>query len=401
MQDANWKTWAVIAAVLVGVTFEVIKRLPEKHSNAWDVENLRINNSSEPYSIRPHQVRRDRDTQRPTASKVAALKDQVTREQLEAFLRKSSPQETSFEHANKDGETKVTAATAGKTKKNDDEWEEVIDPKTGKKIRRKKKKKQAKQEVKKDEIREAKQEDTPKKEDHDVDSAVEEAIITGAVVIPITDRPDDTFSSLEDWMRRLLNRPDAAETKRFIDQYLKRLVTAEIFYKIAAMMIEDSRPEMKRLGLMCAGLTPSIMSFQILAQVVQKERSDSTVRQDAERYLIRYTDLANIGYLESILRSPSQSYSTVVAAQKLETAALRYLSRDRNGTGRQPTQNALTASANYFRRFVTVLEGLTKSSNTSVKDQAGQTLRSLQTLLSNTQAPTAVPNQTQPPTQTS
>lgn len=401
MQDTNWKTWAIIAAVLVGVTFEFIKRMPEKHSSAWDVENLRINNTSEPYSVRPNVARRP---QLPTPSRVAALKDQVTREQLEAFIRKNSPQETSFEHGNKDGETKTVAA-ATKKKKDDDEWEEVIDPKTGKKIRRKKKKKQAQKEVKKEEVRQVKQDDPPKKEDHDVDAAAEEAIAAGLVTPPPAERPDDPFASLEEWVRRLLDRPDAAQTKRFIDMYLKRLVSAEIFYKVTEMMIEDSRPDMKRLGIMCAGLTPSIMSFQILAQVIHKERSDSTVRSDAERYLVRYTDLANMGILEGILRSPSQNYSTVVAAQKLEAAALRYLSRDRNGTGRQPTQTALAASANYFRRFVVILEGLQKSPDGSVKDQAGQTLRSLQTLLNNTQIPatappTAVPTQA-PPTQTS
>jgi hypothetical protein len=384
VQDTNWKTWAVVAAAVVGMTFEAIKRLPDQQTGLWDVENLRLNNTTTPYSVRRAQTRRDRKAQHPAPSKVAALKDQVTREQLEAFIRKNSPQETSFDHAQKDGETKTAAAT--KKKKDDDEWEEVVDPKTGKKIRRKKKKKQATQNVRKEEVRQVEQKDPPKKEDHSVDAAAEEAIATGIVTPPPPERPDEAFSSLEEWVRRLISgRPDANETKRFIDMYLKHLVSAEIFYKVTEMMLEDSRPEMKRLGVMCAGLTPSTMSFQVLAQVVQKERSDSTVRGDAERYLIRYTDLANIGIIEGILRSPSQNYSTVVAAQKLEAAALRYLNRDRNSAARQPTQAALTASANYFRRFVAILESLARSSNTSIKDQAGQTLRSLEALLAPTQ----------------
>lgn len=382
MQDNNWKIWALIAALFVGISFEMIKRMPkDSPRSAWDSDNLNDGNRQEPYSIRLQK----NQSKTLVATKVAANSQaQATREQLEKFIRENAPTQTQFGHDNKEGETKAAAAV--KKKKDDDEWEEVIDPKTGKKIRRKKKKKHAKKEDKKQEVKPVAKEEPPKKNDHDLDSAIDDAINSGATApAPPTDQ-DQAYNSLEDWIKRLLGRPDLAETKKFIQQYNSRLVSAEVFYKVTDMMLEDSRPEMKRLGVLCLSSTPSVMSFQMLAQVINQERSGSKIRQDAERAVLRYADMINMSVIETILRSPTPSYSTVVAAQTLETAARRYLSLEAARPPRPTQTSTASSSATYFRRYIAILEGLSKSTDASVKDQAGRTLTSLQSLLSPSQA---------------
>ena len=382
MPDTNWKTWALIAAVLVGISIEMIKRMPkDSPAAAWDRDNLTEGHRQEPYNIRLQAAQ----SKQPTAAKVGAnSQSQVTREQLERFLKDNSTTQTQFEHVNKDGETKTAAAV--KKKKDDDEWEEVTDPKTGKKVRRKKKKKQAKKEDKKEEVKPVVKEEAPKKtQDHDLDNAIDEAVAYGVMNPAPPVNQNEALNSLEDWIKRLLGRPDLNETKRFIEQYNNRLVSAEVFFKVTDMMLEDSRLEMKRLGVMALSLTPSVMSFQMLAQVVHQERSDSKIRQDAERAILRYADMINMGVIETVLRTPTPSYSTVVAAQTLETAARRYLSLDA-ARPRPPSQTSTAStSATYFRRYIAILETLSKSTDASVKDQAGRTLNSLQTLLSPSQ----------------
>ncbi len=386
MQETNWKTWATIAIVLVGATFEVFKRLPERASSTWDMENLNINNASQPYNVRNNirsdlSGRRNSDSRFAKPTKVAA-QSQLTRDKLEQFVRANAPKQTNFDHLN----SPENKTTANKKKKNkDDEWEEIIDPRTGKKIRRKKKKKQAKKEEKKEQPQVTQQEEQPpseQEEDNNIDGTLNQAIASGAVSPPPDTSKNELNNSMDDWIKRLLTQPSTAETKRFIEQYSNRLISAEIFYKITEMMIEDSRQDMKRLGVLCAGLTPSVMSFQVLAQVVEKERSDSKPRQDAESFLNRFTDMNYINVLENILRARIPSYSTLLAAQKLEVAAQRHLSQNKKlPPSRQPTQSALNANANYFRRYLNILKNLANSNNVSIKEQAGRTLASLQNLL--------------------
>jgi hypothetical protein len=213
--------------------------------------------------------------------------------------------------------------------------------------------------------------------------------------------------TLEEWAARLLGHPDLNETKKFIEAYRNNLVTADIFYKIMAMMLEDSRPEMKDLGVLCAGMTPSVLSFQYLADIVRTIPSTEKVRRYAEGFVNQYADLGNLYLLERILRAPSTNFSTVLAAKKLELSVQRYLSPEANKPPSDPTAQSTGqhSNAGYFQRFVVILESLVKSQDQEIAQQANTTLTDLRAHLTvgPADAPPATDQQSgnTPPTQAS
>ncbi|MGE3760571.1 MAG: hypothetical protein AB7H97_22595, partial [Pseudobdellovibrionaceae bacterium] len=260
----DWKIWALVAALAVGGIFEVVKHSPGRSTVGWDGEGSTLRGKEKAYSV-PH---------RPTnAAGMAPHFKAPPRAILPT--RPVVAAEAPIPNLTKDQVDKFLQQAQGPQKKmaKDDEWETVIDPKTGKKIKRKKKKKKvAKKPKKKEEEVAAKPEKTEeeptKTDDKNINAAIAEVVATGSVAPPVpNNKPDDAFTSAEEWIKKLLNRPDLAETKRFIDHYNKNLVTAEVFYKVVGMMIEDPRPEMKKLGVLAAGASQSVMSFQLLAEV--------------------------------------------------------------------------------------------------------------------------------------
>ncbi len=298
MNDLNWKTIALITLVLMGVLFEGLKRLPK---GIVDVQALKFDAGQTPYQVKfksgvnpPSMVAPA--TMLPLPKHSAGLA-QVNRETLEKFIAANKTHASDFQHTG----TEPAKANAKKKKSKplaeDEEWEVFVDPKTGKTMKRRRKK-MAKLDLYVPEApKEAKKEE-PKKED-DVDHIMNEAI-AGRGLPPVGGKADTPQADLEEWKRRLLARPDAAETRRFIEHYNNGLVSAEIFYKIIALMLDDSRPQMKELGVLCAGLTPSVVSFQVLAEVLKEERSGSSLRKYSEGFLAQYSTMGRLAILVAL-----------------------------------------------------------------------------------------------------
>jgi hypothetical protein len=144
--DGNWKSWALVAVLIIGGSFELIKRLPQPRLNSWTKDNFQAP-GSEAYAIRNRSVKQvagaapsfipPRSGSAPRAVLPVAPRELKTDEAMK--LAKNFQSESDFN------------AKTNKLKK-EDEWEFVVDPKTGKMIKRKKKKKIAKKkEEKKDE----------------------------------------------------------------------------------------------------------------------------------------------------------------------------------------------------------------------------------------------------------
>lgn len=401
LNDLNWKTGLLIAVIVLGASLEIIKRLPQGDSlptaevrsgqvqaQHYNVRAQRVAGRGQPPAMLP--APRLTPPARPIAK--AAQIPAMTKEQMEKFA-KSLPKTTEFEHDKK---------KAKKKKGKDDEWEIVVDPVTGKRIKRRKKK-VAKAEEKKEEVvqkEEPKKDEEPPaaEEDNDIDAAVAAAMTTGRAPLSNSTQPDDAFASAQEWMRKLLSRPNLAETKRFIDHYNKALVTPDVFYKVVHAMVTDSRAEMKKLGVLCLGSTPSVLSFQMLAQVIKAERAGSPAQKDAEGFADGYKEIGRLPLLERVLRSSSGSFPTVLATQKVEASAEKHLNtanqQQQNGAA-QPAAPVRNYSTN-FQRFVPVLNNLTKSKDQAIKDQAARTLGVLNNLLNNSGTPVSpAPTQTQ------
>lgn len=397
MEDWSWKTWILIIVLMVGIAFETIKRFPGQ-GVPLQADSLRMGNIvTTPYQVK---FKRTRNNEQPVALPARKMPkipaSQISREDLEKFVAANSPQTSEFGHAEKGGEGTETE-NDGKPKKKkkkkkgeDDEYEIVVDPTTGKRYRRKKKKKdpveeEAQVEVAKEEPR---KEETPRKEEDYQGTWMNGRAVTQPPPPP-NETQDPALATLEDWIKRLLNQPNRAETARFIEAYRDGSVTADTFYKIASMMIEDSRPEMKELGVVCLGLTPSVMSFGVLAKVIETERSGDKVRTYAESYMARYGDLGNLHILERILKAPHSSFTTVLAAKRLDSSANLYLNPARHKPPKNPTPDSVGVHSNagYYQRFVKILTELQNNPDAQINEQARITLAHINQLINTSGVP--------------
>lgn len=167
------------------------------------------------------------------------------------------------------------------------------------------------------------------------------------------------------------------------------MVTPEVFFKIVGMMLEDSRAEMKKLGILaCAATTTYPMSFQLLAGASTNTRNDAAVKAEADKALNAYIEFSKLGVLERVLKGGAPSLA-FTAAVLLEKSAQKNLgAQAQAGTAAPtptPTPTVQQRTINAYKRFVDILGALTRTSpDPKVKTQAGQTLATLQGLLGNT-----------------
>lgn len=374
MFDQNWKTWLLMIVAVMGLSFELLKHLPSEESKSWTTENLRLADNK-PYSV--HDVAKA-PALLPARKKAPDMDAKILQHELQKFVAASQPTKTEFDK-------KTLDAKAAK-KKTDDEWEEVIDPKTGKKVRRKKKKDEKKEEKKEDvaKTKVAPPLPPPPAKD-DIGAALEAAVATGGLptAAPGVSKNTSPFKSLEEWERLLLAHPDLTETRIFLRDFQANLVTADIFYKISQLMVADSRLEMKQLGVLCLGTTPSVLSFQLLAGVQKQERVGSAERSQVEALLNQYGTLNRLPLLEKVLQG-SDTYSQTVAALTLDSAAKQLLATPNPNPNGPTAQNVPPANASRFQPFLTVLQGLSQSRDGALASQARQTVTDLQTLLGTT-----------------
>lgn len=393
MKDSDWKIWLLVGVLALGGAFELLKKFRSNRIQTqagWDLDFFGNGNNSTPYNVKGFKGQ----THRPRAAAPAVahaepLKKQAPPE-LEAFIAANSQTSTDFEHKEKGAEGKAAAE-----KKAEAEYEIYVDPVTGKMYRKKKKKKKKEGAdapiVEETAMIESPKEE-PKRADDNIDNAIQEAIVTRNLTPPVGPKPKP-YATLDEWVAKLLGRPDLNETKKFIEAYRMSTVSADIFYKIVNMMIEDSRPQMKDLGVLCVGMTPSVMSFQILAEIVRTTPTSNSLRQSAEGFVNNYADLNNLYVLERVLAAPSSAYSTILASQKLEVSAQRYLSPELNKPPADPTQasTAQHSNSSYFQRFVSLLEGLARSPDQEVSLQATTTLADLRNRLNPNGTPAVPP----------
>jgi hypothetical protein len=388
MLESNWKTWLVLVAVFMGASFELLKHLPEPQPLSWQRENFHYNVEGKPYSM--HDA-----TPAPKLKVIPrpalhlAGDQNVLRDALSKYQAANSPQATEAQH--KDA---AKAAAEKKKKKNDDEYEEVFDPATGKMVKRKKKKKDGKDAKKEDKPATVAsgdvtptnmQPDEPDKTDaNTIAAAIAQTAQSGEPPAPSPTHKSaaEPFASLAEWEHLLLNHPDLAETKVFIQDYKTHTVSSDIFYNITKQMIADSRADMKSLGVLCAGATQSVLSFQILSEVATTGSGD--LKNQATQLLNVYgTTLSDLAILQSVLHGTNAN-SQMEALTQLNTSVQHFLAVGTASTGGQ-TGGANAAS---FKPFLDLLKQLSTTGQGTVASQAKQTLTTLENLLG--QSPSSI-----------
>ncbi len=127
--------------------------------------------------------------------------------------------------------------------------------------------------------------------------------------------PLPTEAELTNWEKLLLVTPNHRETTRFISLFQSKQVTAEVFYGIIGQMLNDGRTQMRSLGVMALGATPSVRSYEML--IATSEVESGPVKTQANSYLGRtYNRPQAVNILYGALVKPEANTSVQLQALK-------------------------------------------------------------------------------------
>lgn len=187
---------------------------------------------------------------------------------------------------------------------------------------------------------------------------------------PVTD--------LTDWEKLLLVTPNHRETTRFINLYQTKQVTAEVFYGIVGQMLNDGRTQMRSLGVMALGATPSVQSYELL--VMTSDNETGPVKTQAATYLERtYNRPHAINVLYGVLVKADASAPTQLQALKNLSALISNLRKpssinEETGETVTASQTQSTNQQHVLRYFVllqkNVMPLLTQSQDPEVRNLA-------------------------------
>lgn len=379
MDNLNWKTGTLIALMVVGGLFEVFKSIPAGKNGEINLDIFGLSGAGSPYSVKAGLQAKAKLPSRPSAVP-ARMGGVDIAKQMEAFKMANAPTAGEFDHSQ-------AGQGVAKVEQKEDDFEIYIDPVTGE-MKKKKKKKKKKKAKAADVQEDVAQQEEPAQEEKDVDQAVANIAATGGfqTVTQKDLKKNPASGTIEDWIRILLSSPNLSETKRFISQYQNGKVTSQTFYTIVQMMLEDSRLDMKQLGVMAAGVTPSVRSFEMLAEM-QRTQRDQALTSNIQRFLDPYgANLSHLSVLEKVLSS-NGDYAGLLALHKLNESANRNLNPAQSSEvvmeteGDQAASLGASPNAAYYQRFLTVLENLTVSGNQTMAEEAKNSLTGLRNLL--------------------
>lgn len=379
-------------ALILGVAFEFFKFNPKTH--LAKTPRLALTHEVRPYSIttqklaQPEHARAAQPVQNFNyQSKPIVQSADLPEVEIAAENKEAKKDEAKTE--DKKEEKKVTEA---------DEFEDVIDPKTGQLVRRKKVKTEEEKAKQEEEEKLAKQKEDDEAQQKFLKEQVEKeqerlaalheqernahfAGAAGGAQQPQPQQPTSGFSaqgflSATEWEKKLLNNPSLSATTGFIQAYLGGTVSSTTFYRVVETMLKDNRIEVRGFGLLALGSTPSTISFNELADLSKTESAGSALRPKIDEYLNQYMALQHLEVLSSVINASTSAFNVILAIDKVDASAQKHLSNKTD-----PNYNRNVA---YFKPFISMLEALIKSSDASVVAQAQNTLADLKNLTAST-----------------
>ena len=381
-------------ALILGVAFELFKFNPQ---NLTKTTRLSVSQDIRPYSITTQKLDQP---ERPRAMQTAQNFNYQSKPldqanglpvvDVAAENKAENKDAKKADEAKGEEEKKVTEA---------DEFEDVIDPKTGQVVRRKKAKTEEEKAKQEEEEKLAKQKEEDEAQQKFLKEQVEQEQARLAALREQEMHDQNLFGAAggaaqtaqqqngggysaqgfltaTEWEKKLLSNPSLAATTGFIQSYLNGMVSSTTFYKVVETMIKDNRAEVRGFGVLALGSTPSAHSFNELADLLKTESSGSAIRPKIDEYLNQYTALQHLTVLSSVMNASTSTFNVVIAIDKLDASAQKHLSNKND-----PSYSRNVA---YFRPFIALLESLTKSPDASVVAQAQNTLADLKNLTSST-----------------
>jgi hypothetical protein len=149
----------------------------------------------------------------------------------------------------------------------------------------------------------------------------------GAPAIPEPELNDEN-KAFEEWRNLLMARPDVVLMDRFIREFQSNLVTANVFYAILDLMIQDKNPKFHELAVRGAGAVTTLQSFDFLVSAIHSLPSGSIAANHAQNELYEYDSPMAIPVIHTILTARAGSADVVLlAVQSLDRSTQNYLER--------------------------------------------------------------------------
>lgn len=189
--------------------------------------------------------------------------------------------------------------------------------------------------------------------------------------------------TIAEWEKILLTTPNHRETTRFIALFQTKQVTPEVFYGVVGLMMNDGRTQMRELGVMALGATPSLQSYSMLVSASQREQG--AVKTQAAGYLediYNRPQTINVIYTAVIGKDVSTDVK-IQALKNLEVLVSKVrLPSSTTTTGETPKTSpsqALTQKRviEYFKQLIKPIEELSKSGDPELQASASRLLPNL------------------------
>lgn len=204
------------------------------------------------------------------------------------------------------------------------------------------------------------------------------APITGIFIPNQNDDKDKNDEVYETWAALLLNEPHFGHTTDFIREYQAGRIPEEIFYKLVGEMLNDPRTAISEQGLTAASSTPSLRSFNTVAEFMERATPDNTVRVRADGELRSvYSSIGHLGTLSRVLSQSTSAFALTLSTQILTRMVQQYLAIPDPGTGSDPgtvQTAAYQANLEKFKQVLPTLERLTQESQDRQVVDAAQSL---------------------------
>ena len=193
----------------------------------------------------------------------------------------------------------------------------------------------------------------------------------------------------KEWEDYLLREPDFERTSKFVRYHQVGIVSNQIFFDVTSLMVLDSRPKMREMGVMALGASPNSRSFAMLVQLQRSESANSPLKGQVSRYIQMYKRLENLRHLASALTQQQQTETSALtsyeALKLLRMAVAEYIDDPVPAPGSVQAQGRVPATApasKYFGPLLPVLTGVSAHSpDANVRQAAQQTINEITGLI--------------------
>lgn len=359
--ELNGRTYLILAALIAaGLFMEALKFWPSSQSLGGGNDILQI---SQPYSVSEKTIRQTTKQLQalprgvmpmPAHLPQLDLKDQITKWQSEQEKLKAEEEKKKAEAKN---------------------WHWVWNKEQQKWEWKKKTKKKKADAKKTDPVVAEAQPDTSANNNPTPSTNKQPFAVTG----PTTFAPDATgsqvgfgspsgggrsaqkFLSAQEWISYLESSPSQSKTDNFVSEYKQHLVTDATYYQVIGSMLKSSNIQVQQQGIYALGKTPSLESFQTLANEQNSLQTSSPLYSATNTDLQGYQSMSNLGILQQAIGSGQSQGVQQVALSELQGSINSNLGSS-SPTGQPST---LSGNATKYQAFVTPLTQIANGGGSS------------------------------------